>query len=369
MKRSLSLSNYSYVKNAASDSADIYIDGYIMDEPTREFYAEFYGDETSVSFKSVRQQILNSGAKTINIYINSGGGQVTDAMAIHDLIVQLENKGTTINTIGMGIIASAATYILMSSRNSSITENSWVMIHNMSGGVYGDVNEVESYAKMMRKFNDAACNLYATATGKSVTAIGNMMNAETWMTGREACDNGFVKNCSGKAEFKNSIKPEQWPFSNMAVLNTYNSSVSNNKITDMDFKALGEKIANSIKAAMGNTTLTADQRDTAITNALSEGFKEVDTAVSNSVKTAMNSDATATAVANAITEAFKTIPANFTKAITDATSGFATKAELETLQTDLANKLGGQNSGKGGKAGNANEPEAIENKSGWTWGE
>lgn len=368
MKSSLSLSNYSYVKNADSNTADIYIDGYIVDEPTREMYAAYWGDETSVSFKSMRQQMQNSGASTINIYINSGGGQVIDAMAIHDMIVQLENKGTTVNTIGMGIIASAATYILMSSRNSSITENSWFMIHNMSGGIYGDVNEVENYAKMMRKFNDAACNLYATATGKTATVIGNMMNAETWMTGKEACDNGFVKNCSGKAEFKNSIKPEQWPYSNMAVLNTYNSSVSN-KNTDMDFKALGEKIANSIKVALGNTTLTADQRDASITNALTEGFKEVDEAVKDSVKTAMNSDATAKAVANAITEAFKTVPANFTQAITDATSGFATKAELEKLQTDLVNKLGGSNSGKAGKTGNATETEPIEDKAGWTWGE
>lgn len=213
------------IKNENANELDIYIDGSIVDAETQEWLS-YFGSTLSQSYKSLRDQINKSEASIINIYINSGGGNVAEAMAMHDFIVELQNKGKTVNTFGRGIVASAATYILMASKNSSLSENSWFMIHNVSGLTYGDVNEMENYATTMRKFNNQIRDFYVNATGLKESEITDMMNAETWMTAEEAKDKGFTKQVDAKVNFTNAIDKKQWMFENMEVLQAYNSCVA-----------------------------------------------------------------------------------------------------------------------------------------------
>lgn len=230
MRPHLSIFNYAF--NTQGDNAEIHIDGYIVDAPTQEVLKAQWNDETSVSYKSFRDELTKLNAKTIDIYINSGGGHVGDAMAIHDLLVDLQNKGITINTHGRGIVASAATYLLMVG-NSSMSENSWFMIHNVSGIAIGDVNQVENQARTLRKFNDRIRDFYAGTTGLPAGTIAAMMNKETWLTATEAKEKGFIKNVTGEVSFKNTIAPEHWPYSNTAVLNAYNASSINHPSNTM----------------------------------------------------------------------------------------------------------------------------------------
>ena len=125
MKAALQIFNFS-LQNQTDGVVDIHIDGDIVDSPTQEIYRNFWGDETSVSFRSFRNQIESASPKSLNVYINSTGGHVGDAMAMHDYLNELAGKGVKINKIGRGIIASAATYLLVG-ENSSMTENSMLM--------------------------------------------------------------------------------------------------------------------------------------------------------------------------------------------------------------------------------------------------
>lgn len=254
MKRQFQAFNYKVV-NQSEDTLDVFIDGIIVDAETQQILKDWFGDETSVSYKSFRDQVVNSKPKTINVFINSGGGMVTDAMAIHDFLVDQENKGVKVNRTGRGIVASAATYLLVGN-NSSISENSWFMIHNVSGGAYGDVNMIENYARSMRKFNDSIVSFYAKATGLSESVIGNMMDKETWMNAEEAKEKGFVKNIDGKANFSNAIQPEHWPYSNTAVLNAYNSSVKvpSDKKEDGDYKTFFSELKNDFMNLINTLT-------------------------------------------------------------------------------------------------------------------
>lgn len=53
MKKQLSVFNFT-LKNQGSGKAEIFIDGEIIDAPTQELYREYWGDQTSVSYKSIR---------------------------------------------------------------------------------------------------------------------------------------------------------------------------------------------------------------------------------------------------------------------------------------------------------------------------
>lgn len=377
MSKGLQIFNYQYVTNSAGTAADIFIDGDIVDEPTREILRDWWGDETSVSFKSLRNQIIQAGIKDILITINSGGGHVGDAMAMHDTIVDLNSKGWNINTKACGIVASAATYPFMAGKKCTITANSWLMIHNVAGGIYGDVNEIENYARMMRKFNDRITNFYAEKTGQTANKIAKWMNEETWMAGEEAKNNGFATDCTGSETFTNAIKPERWPFSNKTVLNSYNKEV--NQILNMDLKQFKEELLNGIKDIFSNKNAKPEDQAQAIANAVGTQVEALmnaektdrETAISNAVTTAVanatTGEAFTTAVANAVSKHLETVPANIQTAINTATEGMAKAEDMNRLVNDVAEKLGkpqpaGNGGGTPGKLDASNHP-------GVGWGE
>lgn len=376
--------NYNYIQNTADSSVlDVFIDGDIVDAPTQELYKNWFGDETSTSYKSFRDTITASTSKRVNIHINSGGGMMADAFAMHDFIEEGIANGKDWHTYGKGMVASAATYpLLAGGKNMHISNNCFFMIHNASGGNYGDVNEMESYAATLRKFNDTARNLYAEKFAKPKETIATWMNKETWWTGEDMVQMGLIaaENC-GPAEnaITNSIPKEKWPFQNMAILNTINNSIPKPKNKEMK----NNKIATAINDAFakyftnGVTLQTAkvDDLKIAITDAL--GLQEDDdtvdpAAITNAFNAAMTGDAFTTAVANAVTNVLATVPKNITDAIATATAGFAKatdvvdKTTFETMRNDIAAKLGTQTlKNTRGKA--TSEPEAIEETEGITW--
>jgi ATP-dependent protease ClpP protease subunit len=369
MKSQMQIFNYS-VQNSIDTILDVYIDGAIVDAETLQMYQDFWGDTTSVSFKSVRDQVLQSGKKTINFWVNSYGGHVGDAMAIHDWIVNLESAGYNITTKGLGMICSAATYILSASKNSTISKNSYYMIHNVSGGVYGNVNEIENYATSMRKFNDAIVDYYTSLTGKDTETVTNWMNAETWFTGTEAVENGFVKNLIENQNFKNNISADIFPYKNTSAMNVYNSFVkkdneNNFNPENLDMNKFVEAIVNAFK--LQNLVVTSEEvpasqlTEASLTNALTEAFKDF--------KPEPNEEQ----ISNSITNFFKDgLPENVANqiatAITEATKDFATnqkiadlEAELELVKSDLLNA-------GGAKPSNTNRETDKNNHVGISWG-
>ena len=59
------------ISNQGGERLDVYIDGVIVDAETQEIYREWFNDQTSVSFKSFRTEIIDSGVKNISITINT----------------------------------------------------------------------------------------------------------------------------------------------------------------------------------------------------------------------------------------------------------------------------------------------------------
>lgn len=250
MKQQFSAFSYKVV-NQSDDSLDIYVDGIIVDAETQNILKNWFGDETSVSYKSFRDQVTKANPKTVNLFVNSDGGMVNDALAIHDFMVDLEGKGVVINRKVRGLAASAATFLVMGN-NSSMSENSWLMIHNVSGVAFGNVDDLERYAAQARKINNQLVSFYANKTGLKEADIQDMMNKETWMNATEAKEKGFIDSIDGKVKFSNKIPAEHWQFNNTAVLNSYNSSVQtdDNHSFLQNIKSEYMKLVDSLKGVL-----------------------------------------------------------------------------------------------------------------------
>lgn len=348
MKRQFYTNHFS-IRNESADSVEIHIDGQIVDAETQEIYQKWFGDETSVSFRSFRNQLNAVNAKVYNVYINSGGGIVTDAMAMHDFLIEIQDKGKTVNTIGRGIIASAATYILMAGKNPAMSKNSWFMIHNVSGFTWGDVNQIENYAVTMRKFNDSVRDFYANATGKRKEDITKMMNAETWMTADEAKDNGFVKEITNEEKFSNAISKEHWQFSNMAVFNAYNSNVGNLPPTPIiqnqfdEMKKFFQDLANKIMNAVKDVKAPENNDHASLMNAIASAISKPITDAADAFEAAAN-DSSLSALTNAINakednDIKKLLNSLVSSAVAEALKNNTEIADLKKKNEDLEKEI------------------------------
>lgn len=82
----------------------------------------------------------------IKLYINSNGGEVHSGLAAHDTI---KNCSVPIHTIINGCACSAATIMSVAGEKRFITENSYMLIHNISSTFWGKMHEFEDEMKNM----------------------------------------------------------------------------------------------------------------------------------------------------------------------------------------------------------------------------
>ena len=155
-----------------------------------------------VSAMDVIAAIKDAGeGKTLNIHINSPGGDVFEGRAIMAAIQSY--KGKTIAKID-SLCASAATSIALSCDEVEMADGAFFMIHNAHGFAYGDKSAMRETADVIEKVEGAIVNDYVAKTGKDEAEIRQMMNAETWMTAKEALDGGFIDRISQSKATKNT---------------------------------------------------------------------------------------------------------------------------------------------------------------------
>lgn len=128
-------------------------------------------------------------AKTIDLRLNTPGGEVFSATAIHNALK--EHPAKVIVYID-GIAASSGSFIAMAGDEIRIADNAYMMIHNAIGGIKGGAEQVKSYADLLEKVNGTIAGMYEKRTGKPVDHWRGLMDAETWFTADEAKDAGLA---------------------------------------------------------------------------------------------------------------------------------------------------------------------------------
>ena len=129
--------------------------------------------------------------KDISFYINSPGGSVYDALAIYDTMQYISND---IQTVGIGIQASAAAFLLSSGTKGKrvILPNATVMVHQPSSGTRGKVTDMEIDLKESLRIKQRLNEIMAKNTGQTIKRIQDDMERDYWMTAEEAKSYGLV---------------------------------------------------------------------------------------------------------------------------------------------------------------------------------
>lgn len=175
------------------DETTIYLyDAIVSDDAT----AEWWG---GVSAQSLVPQIRAIKSGTINLRINSPGGDVFAAQAICQAI-----RDTSAKVVAHidGFAASAATVIATAADERRISEGGMYMVHCGWTFAMGNAIEMRATADLLDKVDNSICAQYARLTGAKESDVLAIMQAETWYTAQEAVDAGFIDSISASPKVK-----------------------------------------------------------------------------------------------------------------------------------------------------------------------
>jgi ATP-dependent Clp endopeptidase proteolytic subunit ClpP len=126
---------------------------------------------------------------TIDLRVNSPGGEIFDGYAIYNA---LSSHPAEITAYVDALAASAASFIVQAADKIIVQETSQMMIHDGIGFVFGNARDMREQAGLLEKLSDQIANIYAARTGTDVEHWRDQMLAETWYTAQEAVDAGLA---------------------------------------------------------------------------------------------------------------------------------------------------------------------------------
>lgn len=132
----------------------------------------------------------------IDIILNSPGGSAYDAMAIYSGIRTCINcnPGLEIDVVAVGLVASAATLILVAGTRRFMAREAWVMVHEDTtvASETDKVTDIERIAKHSRRIENQWNSLLAKHTKLTAAEWTELNKTDLYLTADECLAYGIV---------------------------------------------------------------------------------------------------------------------------------------------------------------------------------
>lgn len=139
--------------------------------------------------KQIESALNHADGDEVIFLINSGGGSVFDGYEIFNLIKSYTGK-TTAKIVGLA--ASAASFIAMSSDKVQASALSQIMIHRASNGNKGNAPGHYANAEFLEQIDNTIVKAYTMKNGKSDEEMVSLMDKTTWFTAEQALEEGLI---------------------------------------------------------------------------------------------------------------------------------------------------------------------------------
>ena len=166
--------------------------------------SDFWGEESNDA-KTITEKLKPYAGKPIDVRINSVGGSVIDALAIHNA---LKRHGGDVRVHIDGLAASAASLIAMAGSTVHMAENALLMIHAPMTAVGGNAEDMREAAEVLDRYAGAMIGSY-TRNGKIDAELVESMlrdGKDHYFTADEALAAGFADQVSEAIDIAAALK-------------------------------------------------------------------------------------------------------------------------------------------------------------------
>ena len=139
----------------------------------------------------------NLNNEDIYLYINSPGGSITSGMSIYDTINFINSK---VITIGLGMCASMAAFLLSSGNSRYALPNTEIMIHQPIGGAQGQATDIQIAAERIIKLKEKLNKILAQNTKQDLKTITADTERDNFLSAEEALNYGLIDQIINKNE-------------------------------------------------------------------------------------------------------------------------------------------------------------------------
>lgn len=177
---------------------------------------EDIGGYFGITADSFIREIKNlKDVSTINLRINSNGGNVFDGLAIYNY---LKSHSARIEVDIDGLAASIASIIAMAGDEVRIADNAWMMIHDPWIVVGGTADELRNTADTMDGIRESLLDTYMVRATADKKVLSDMMTAETWLNASDAVKYGLATATTAGMKVAASVRKEWFKNAPQALL-------------------------------------------------------------------------------------------------------------------------------------------------------
>lgn len=211
---------------------DLYYYGYIRGDYFD--WAEWKIVESETSAKYLRQELAKyPDVKFINLYMNSSGGDVAEAMGIRS---QLKRHAAEVTGYVDGFACSAASFILTGCDKVVMYSNTMQMVHDMWMNTSGNYRELRKTADDLEQISIGNRMAYVEKSqGKlTIEQATELLVNETWLTAEKCLEYGLADEIID--ESKDLTEAKQM----MQMVNqSLEQQISYNMVLMAQFKEMG----------------------------------------------------------------------------------------------------------------------------------
>ena len=145
---------------------------------------------------------LSDAEGEIDVHINSGGGSVSQGIAIYNALKEYNGE---VHVRVDGLAASIASVIAMAGDTVTMAEGSLLMVHLPWTMIAGNANDLRKEAEVLDQHKETLIDIYESNSPLSREEIEGMLTEETWLTAEEAYELGMITDIAGELKQAASV--------------------------------------------------------------------------------------------------------------------------------------------------------------------
>jgi ATP-dependent protease ClpP protease subunit len=138
---------------------------------------------------------LGIDPQPIYLHVTTHGGGIHAAFSIVDCINQLQ---LPVYTIADGFVASAGTLITLAGKKRYITQNAYMLIHEIRSGVWGKMTSIDEEYLNLKKVMDHIVGYYMKKTNFTKKELEKILSKDIIWNADECIEKGLVEELWGQ---------------------------------------------------------------------------------------------------------------------------------------------------------------------------
>ena len=203
------------------------------------------GEGTTTKALDVVQAIadLPEACRTVEVHINSYGGEVAEGVAIYNA---LRASGREVMTVCDGFACSIASVIFMAGSRRVMRPASVLMLHDPWNRVQGNAAQLRKAADDLDTIAELSKTAYLTGTSIDAETLDEVMAAETWVSPAQAMEWGLATEVADPVDGEHpeqsvseavmaalTAAPEPMPVQSVAIAREYLQSLVHDVVSQV----------------------------------------------------------------------------------------------------------------------------------------